>query len=88
MDGSLNLGSTVVAAWSEPTLRIRFALANSIVLPCERMPIAPVTQIMQSSDQLLVWILTASRGRLLTGSGDASVLTSMALPSCRAICRA
>src|SRR5690606_3723190 len=31
--------------------------------------------------QLLVWMRTASRGRLLTGRGEASVLTSMALPS-------
>lgn len=38
--------------------------------------------------QLLVRILTASRGRLLTGSTEASVLTSMALPSGRAIWRA
>ena len=38
--------------------------------------------------QLLVRILTASRGRLLTGRTEASVLTSMALPSGRAIWRA
>jgi hypothetical protein len=38
--------------------------------------------------QLLVRIFTASRGRLLTGSGEASVFTSIALPSCRAIWRA
>ena len=38
--------------------------------------------------QLLVWSRTARRGRLLTGRTEASVLTSMALPSGRAICRA
>ena len=35
--------------------------------------------------QLLVRMRTASRGRLFTGNGDASVFTSIALPSCRAI---
>jgi hypothetical protein len=39
-------------------------------------------------NQLLVWMRTASGGRLLTGRIEASVLTSMALPSGRAICRA
>ena len=39
-------------------------------------------------DQLLLWIRTARRGRLLIGRIEASVLTSMALPSFRAIWRA
>src|SRR5690606_5984246 len=38
--------------------------------------------------QLLEKMRTARRGRLLIGRIDASVLTSMALPSGRAICRA
>ena len=42
----------------------------------------------EDAHQLLLRIFTASRGRLLTGRIEASVLTSMALPSGRASWRA
>ena len=50
--------------------------------------VARAEQRPRDEFQALEKMRTASRGRLLTGRIDASVLTSIALPSGRAICRA